>query len=143
MPGVDPGGAAAPIDRLVLDTSAYSQLRAGHPEVLDQIATATSVLIPTIVLGELEAAFRRGSRYKQNVIGLEEFIDEPFVAVIAVDREVSREYGKVFAALRARGTPIPLNDVWIAATTLVHRGCLLTFDRDFERVEGLRAVVLS
>lgn len=135
MPGAD-------IDTLVLDTSAYSHLRTGHAEVLERIACAAVVLMPTIVLGELEAAFRRGTRYEQNKTTLEEFLDEPFVSVVPVTQDVSRIYGRLFAALRAQGTPIPINDVWIAACAVTARGCLLTFDRDFERIETLECIVL-
>ena len=56
---------------VVLDTSAYSHLRRGHPKVQDIVAKAATVLLPTIVLGELEAAFQLGSRTKENVATLE------------------------------------------------------------------------
>ena len=52
-------------DRLVLDTSPYSHLRAGHSQALDQLAQATTVVVPVTVLGELEAAFQRGRRARE------------------------------------------------------------------------------
>ncbi len=66
---------------LVLDTSAYSHFRRGHAEVLDGIATATVVYLPAVVLGELEAAFRLGSRRRENQATLAEFLEEPFVSI--------------------------------------------------------------
>ncbi len=104
--------------RLVLDTSAYSHMRAGHDGVLDLIAGSEIVLVPVTVLGELEAGFELGSRARENRIVLAEFLKEPFVSILPVTREVARRYGQIFARLRQAGTPISINDVWIAATTV-------------------------
>ena len=135
-------GAEA-IERLVLDTSAYSQLRSGHTQVIDLVARAGIVLMPVVVLGELEAAFEVGSRATENRVALTDFLAEPFVSVLTTTHEVARRYGEIFGRLRRAGTPIPVNDIWIAATTLDCGGHLLTFDRDFQRVETLRCTVIS
>ena len=66
-------------DRLVLDTSAYSHLRAGHALVHDYVTTASVVFMPVTVLGELEAAFELGRRVRENRQALTEFLEEPFV----------------------------------------------------------------
>jgi tRNA(fMet)-specific endonuclease VapC len=129
--------------RLVLDTSAYSRLRSGHPSVLDALAAAEVVLVPVTVLGELEAGFELGSRAKENRAVLAEFLAESFVEVLEVTRSAARRYGRIFAQLRRAGTPIPVNDIWIAAVTLDCGARLLTFDRDFARVEGLEPVLLD
>ena len=129
--------------RIVLDTSTYSFLRVGHEEVLEAVASAPAVLVPTIVLGELEAGFLLGSRRKENRLALEEFLGEPFVAIIPVTHDVARAYGKTFAALRRQGTPIPTNDVWIAACTVAFAATLITFDTDFQKVPNLACVVLE
>jgi predicted nucleic acid-binding protein len=129
-------------DRLVLDTSAYSHFRAGHPHVLDLLARAATVVIPTTVLGELEAAFQLGRRDRENRLTLAEFLGESFVTVWPTTTAVARHYGRVFAGLKRAGTPIPVNDVWIAAACLDCDGRLVTFDRDFERIPGLEFTVL-
>lgn len=59
------------------------------------------------------------------------------------DRSVGRGYGPLATELRRNGTPIPTDDLRIAAATLSIDGRLLTFDRDVERVPGLDRVVLS
>ena len=125
------------VDRLVLDTSAYSHFRGGHVQVLEAMARAERVLIPATVLGELEAAFEWGSRGRENRRALEDFLEEPFVDLLPVTAAVARQYGRVFAGLRRAGTPIPVNDIWIAASVIDCGGTLLTFDRDFDRVAGL------
>ena len=131
------------IDRLILDTSAYSHLRKGHPEVLANLTVAVQVSIPVIVLGELEAAFEQGSRAAENRRVLAELLAEPFVNVLDVTPTTVRHYARVFVSLRNAGTPIPLNDVWIAACTLEWHGRLLTFDGDFLHVPALDCTLLA
>jgi len=131
------------VDRLVLDTSAYSHFRGGHAQVLDALARAERVLIPVTVLGELEAAFEWGNRARENRRALEDFLEEPFVEVLSITPAVARHYGRVFAGLRRAGTPIPVNDIWIGASVIDCGGTLLTFDRDFDRIAGLDHVTLS
>lgn len=132
-----------PVHRLVLDTSAYSRMRTGHGSVLDAIAAAGIVLVPATVLGELEAGFELGSRPRANRASLAAFLAEPFVAVVETGPAVARRYGRLFAGLRRAGTPIPINDVWIAAATLERDGHLLTFDHHFAEVADLACTVLG
>jgi predicted nucleic acid-binding protein len=131
------------VSRLVLDTSAYSHFRTGHHEVHDALARAERVLIPVTVLGELEAAFEWGTRARENRRALESYLEESFVDVLPATHSVARQYGRVFTALRRAGTPLPVNDIWIAAATLDCGGTLLTFDRDFGRVPGLDHITLD
>ena len=131
------------VSRLVLDTSAYSHFRRGHSEVLDALARAEQVLIPVTVLGELEAAFESGARARENRRALEDFLAEPFVDAVDATPSVARHYGRAFAALKRAGTPLPVNDIWIAAATLDCGGTLLTFDRDVARVAGLDHITLT
>lgn len=130
-------------ERLVLDTSAYSRFRAGHTGVLDLMARAAVVIVPAVVLGELEAGFQLGKRMEENRQTLRVFLDEPFVSVVDVTAVTGRHYGRIFCTLRLAGTPIPINDVWIAATAVECGGHLLTFDQDFRRVPGLELTLLD
>ncbi len=129
--------------RIVLDTSAYSHLRVGHQDTLEAVASAAAVLMPAIVLGELEAGFRLGSREKENLLSLGEFLQEPFVTIVQVTQEVSQQYGSIFAQLKLQGTPIPTNDIWIAANTMVASATLIAFDRHFEQVENLSCFIFE
>jgi tRNA(fMet)-specific endonuclease VapC len=127
---------------LVLDTTAYSHFRAGDERVLDFIAAAKVVVLPTIVLGELEAGFILGRRERENRMLLAEFLGERFVSVLQVTPPIAHRYGQLFADLRRAGTPIPINDIWIAATTLDCGGHLLSFDGHFEKIGRLDCTVL-
>lgn len=108
--------------------------------MIDALARADAILVPAVVLGELEAGFRAGLRYKENRVVLDSFLEEPFVSVLPVTDRIARRYGTVFAALRRAGTPIPTNDVWIAAAALEAGAPLLTSDAHFERVEGIEVI---
>jgi tRNA(fMet)-specific endonuclease VapC len=137
-----PSGAEQ-IARLVLDTSAYSNFRAGHQGAHDLIAAAEAVLIPTIVIGELEAGFQFGRRERENRTLLAEFLSEPFVLISPVTPSVARHYGRLFADLRRAGTPIPINDIWIGATTVDCGGHLLTFDEHFDKMSSVDRTVFA
>ena len=128
---------------VVLDTSAYTRLRRGHDRLADAIAQAERVLLPTIVLGEIEAGFLLGSRMRENRKSLDDFLSESFVEVVNVTPAVARRYATTFAALRRAGTPIPTNDIWIAACALENGALVLSFDGDFERVSELAVTVFS
>lgn len=128
---------------LVLDTSAYSWMRSGHPGVLDLVAAAEIVILTGTVLGELEGGFELGSRQRENRAALAELLSEPFVRVRHVTPATARRYGEVFAHLRRAGTPIPVNDMWIAAATLECGGHLLTFDGQYNHVPALSATVFE
>ena len=88
-----------PAAKIVLDTSAYSHLRAGHAQVLECVAAARVVIVPVTVLGELDAGFELGRRALENRRNLAEFLDEPFVNVLDVTATTVRHYARIFAAL--------------------------------------------
>ena len=132
-----------PAERVVLDTGAYSHLRAGRSDVFDFVVDAAGVVMPVIVLGELEVDFEMGNRREENRHVLGEFLDEPFVSIFPVTTDTVRSYARIFAALRQTGTPVPINDVRIAATTMEGNGHLLTYDTDYCRVDGLDYTLLE
>ena len=84
-----------------------------------------------------------GARVGENRLVLDDFLAETYVDVIDATASVARHYGRMFAALKRAGTPVPVNDLWIAAATLDCGGTLLTFDRDFERIDGMDRMVLT
>ena len=137
------GGSRPPADQIALDTSTYAHLRRGHSTVIEWIAAASVVDVSATVLGELEAGFRLGSRYDENARTLADFLDEPFVRVRYVTPRVARRYGRIFSELRRAGTPIPVNDIWIAASVMETGSHLVTFDSDFARIATLEHTILA
>jgi tRNA(fMet)-specific endonuclease VapC len=127
--------------RLCLDTSGYSRLMRGHRPLGNRLEEADEILLPATVLGELHAGFLAGflagSRPAENAALLAEFRRQPGLGVIAISDNVAERYGRVVADLRRQGTPIPTNDIWIAAAALEHGGRLVAYDDHFRHVPGL------
>lgn len=101
------------------------------------------ILFSAIVAGELMHGFRLGGRYDRNRAELETFLERSRVSLLPVDLETADRFGRITARLRSKGTPIPTNDIWIAAHAMQHGAELLSFDGHFERVDGLAWVHLS
>jgi predicted nucleic acid-binding protein len=129
--------------KVVLDTNVYVDFAEGKPAVVDLIATrSTEILLPSVVLGELLYGFMKGNRSQYNEEKLHSFIATLNVSVLDVNEEVARKYAVIFSALMKKGTPIPVNDVWIAACCMNAGGTLLTRDRHFEYIEQIDKIIL-
>ena len=131
------------MSRYCLDTSAYSHFKRGHRPVVEILDRADWIGVPSIVVGELWVGFLSGTRADRNREDLAEFLDHPVVEELPVDGEVGRIYGEIVAALRRSGTPLPSNDVWIAATAARAGATVLTYDGHFSDVERVGSLVLD
>jgi tRNA(fMet)-specific endonuclease VapC len=123
--------------RRLLDTNAYAALKRGHAATADLVRSSSELTFSMIVVGELLFGFRNGTRYERNVHELDEFLADARVRVLPVTRMTADRFGRIAAALRKAGKPIPTNDMWIAAHSLESGAELLTFDDHFEAVAGL------
>jgi tRNA(fMet)-specific endonuclease VapC len=123
--------------KLILDTSAYVGFKRDHTELVEYITQAETILMSPIVLGELMFGFRNGSRLKQNVTELNRFLSHPAVEMINLSEITSDRYSRIAAQLKQQGSPIPSNDIWIAAQTLETGAELITMDKHFEKINGL------
>ncbi len=128
---------------LCLDTSAYSNFRRGSEEVAALLDRAELVGVPTIALGELRTGFLLGGRRQRNETELDAFLDNPVVEVLPVDAETSRHYAEIVAELRKAGTPVPTNDIWIAAAAARSGTTVLTCDDHFERIGRVGTIVVD
>lgn len=99
--------------------------------------------MPAIVLGELHTGFRGGSRRRRNEEELDAFLSDPFVEELEVDHEVARIYAEIVLALRAKGTAVPTNDAWVAATTARVGATLLAYDGHFASVDRIGLLLLE
>ncbi len=116
---------------LFLDTSAYSLLEGGHAEAGRNVRVAKKLALPVIVVGELMYGFELGNRKAENLAKLAQFMQAPRIHVIPVNYETCDWYARLYASLRKKGRPIPVNDIWIAALCWQHGGTLLTADAHF------------
>jgi len=124
--------------RLLLDTNVVIAIFAGESAVLAHLAEATEVFVPAIVLGELHYGARKSSRVEANVARIDEFASES--AVLECNGESAKHYGIIKNRLRAKGRPIPQNDIWIAAIAVQHGLDMVSRDPHFEEIEDLRLV---
>jgi predicted nucleic acid-binding protein len=122
------------MNRLTLDTSAYSAFKRGHTGVVGHIRRAEEILLPSIVLGELLGGFEAGQRSRRNRDELDLFRESPRVRLVSIGEATAERYAVIYASLRAVGQPIPTNDLWIAASAMEHGTELVTLDRDFTHV---------
>jgi len=125
-----------------LDTSAYSNFRRGDEELAARLDRAELVGVSTIALGELRTGFLLGARRERNESELDAFLDNPVVEVLPVDSETSRHYAEIVAELREEGTPLPTNDIWIAATAARNGAMVLTCDSHFEQISRVGSIVV-
>ncbi len=119
---------------LMLDTSAYTAFKKGHPKALQAIRQTKKILLPTIVLGELLSGFEVGNLRQKNRLELEAFLQSPRVSIISTTGETAERYAHIYAYLRMNGRPIPTNDLWIAANAMEYSAELLTWDAHFLNV---------
>jgi tRNA(fMet)-specific endonuclease VapC len=122
---------------VLLDTNAYSAIASAHPGATDLMRRAESLVFSTVVLGEVLAGFRHGSKLAENLERLRRFVAQPRVTLVPVTWTTADRYSRIYAALRRKGKPIPTNDMWIAAHALETGADLLSFDPHFGHVDGL------
>ena len=129
--------------KLVLDTNIYSDYAEGVKETVDFMATrGEQIYLPSVVIGELHFGFMKGKRQRFNEKKLKQFIDYLHVDVIDVNADVARKYATIYLSLQIKGTKIPINDVWIAASCMEVGGTLLTRDKHFEVVDQIEKIIL-
>ena len=124
--------------KVLIDTNAYSHLLDGDQSVRDLLSRATKVYVSSIVLGELQTGFKCGSKDRKNREMLDRFLSKSTVEVVDVTAETAEVYASIMDSLRKIGKPIPTNDVWIAAHATEVGAAVLTFDKHFTSIPGLR-----
>jgi len=124
--------------KLALDTNRYTDLCREDAEAVRTVEQARMVLLPFVVLAELRAGFACGRREAQNERTLGRFLSKPGVETLYPDHETTHRYASLFRQLRRAGTPIPTNDLWIAALALQHDLTLYARDRHFDYLPQIR-----
>ncbi len=121
---------------MIIDTNALSAIADEEPGMGDVLEGATLAAIPVIVLGEYGFGIAQSTRRNHHQKWLRENI--PGFRILDITRETAEQYAGLRLELKRAGTPIPSNDLWIAALCREHGFPVLSRDRHFDRVRGLR-----
>lgn len=114
--------------RIAIDTNRYRDFCEGREDAVNCFQTAAQIWIPFCVLAELRAGFACGTLARRNEGALSTFLNSQRVKIGFADEQTTFHYARIFRQLREQGTPIPTNDIWIAA--LVQQHDLLLYSRD-------------
>jgi tRNA(fMet)-specific endonuclease VapC len=121
--------------RYLLDTGIVASLFRGDSGIRDEIARSDEIFISSITLGELFYGAFKSQRTEAELEKIGEFAQ--VVRILDCNANTAEVYGRTKTALRAKGRPIPENDIWIAAVALQHQLSLAMRDPHFEQIEGL------
>jgi tRNA(fMet)-specific endonuclease VapC len=124
--------------KVLLDTNAYSRYLAGDDRVFEVLVRTDIVVMSVVVLAELFTGFKGGRQFANNSKNLRSFLRKPSVQIIHITEETAEIFADLKHALRVAGTPIPINDLWIAANSMETGSELITFDKHFRHIAGLR-----
>ena len=123
--------------RVAVDTNAYAEAARGQVRTAELLRGASEIFLPFVVLGELRAGFSVGRRGARNEAGLTMFLQSPRVQTLFADEQTTAHYARLYAFLRKNGTPVPTNDLWIAALVVQHDLALMSSDRHFDNLPQL------
>jgi tRNA(fMet)-specific endonuclease VapC len=119
---------------IALDTSVAVRFLNGDTVITERVLALPEIVLPIVVVGELLFGAENSTRPLQNLPRYLEFIS---ACVVPLGRETATTYAQTRLALKRKGRPIPMNDVWSAAQCMEHGWILATDDSDFDYVDGL------
>ncbi len=123
-------------NKFLLDTSIVIEIFKGNQEVGEKINDSDKFYISSVVLGELTVGINSVTNKRKHLKQLHDFLK--FCILLDVDSSTAEQYGVNTAYLNKKGKPIPTNDVWIASTAIQHNLVLITRDKHFNEIEGLK-----
>jgi len=123
--------------RVAIDTNRLTDLLQGDARLAERLGACDEVWVPLVVLGEIKAGLHGGTQRHRNEALLQRFLAKATVSVLLPGRETAEHYARIFVQLKRAGTPVPDNDLWLAALALEHDLTLITRDRHFERISQL------
>jgi tRNA(fMet)-specific endonuclease VapC len=126
------------MNKILLDTNAYSNYLRGNENVFNVLSDANIVYMSVIVLGELYSGFKGGNKESWNKGLLLKFLKKPTINILDATIETSEIFAEIKNTLKISGNPVPINDVWIAAHSIETGSILVTNDDHFGKIPGIR-----
>lgn len=126
--------------KILIDTNVYSDAMRGEQYAVDIIRRNQFILFSPVVIGELLAGFKKGKHEEKNKIQLRKFCSMERIIQLSISSDTSVFYAFILDQLKRQGTPIPTNDIWIAASALENGAAMATRDGHFKKIEGLMII---
>lgn len=123
----------------LLDTNIIIAALGGEKDVIDNIHAAKRIFIPSIVVGELYFGAFKSAKQDQNIYRIKQLIGES--VILACDEASAFFYGQIKNELKAKGSPIPENDIWIAAIAFQYDIQLVSRDKHFSNIDQVNHIV--
>jgi tRNA(fMet)-specific endonuclease VapC len=120
----------------LFDTNIFVDILRGVASTIEMANSFESLHISAIVLGELYYGAHYSGKAEQKLIKIEALTTD--LIVMPVTKRTAELFGEIKTSLRKKGNPIPENDIWIAATAMEHDLTVLTGDKHFENIDGLK-----
>jgi len=125
---------------VAIDTNRLTDFFRGDAALAELLGQCEEVFVPLPVLAEFKAGLLGGTRRIENEALLFAFLSKPNVRLLVPTRETAEHYARLFVQLKAAGTPIPINDLWIAALSLENNLTLVTRDAHFQRFQQIQRI---
>ena len=123
--------------KILLDTNAYTHLLAGDQDILEVLGEADTVWMSIFVLAELYVGFKGGSRESANRSLLRDFLRRSTVRILSATDDTAEIFASLKHQLKTAGTPVPINDLWIASHAVECGAQVITYDAHFRSIPGL------
>lgn len=123
---------------MILDTNGLSALVEGEPSLEPVLRKAEHLAIPAIVLGEYRYGFWHSRNRQDYQQWLQQYL--PYFRILDIEDRTTIPYAAVRTELKRAGTPIPSNDVWIAALCRQHSLPIISRDHHFDLVPGIKRI---
>lgn len=118
--------------RVLVDTNRYRDLCEGDQSAQEVMQKAVRIYLPFVVIAELRSGFLCGTQSRRNEKYLTMFLNSERVEALYPEENTTHHFARIFAQLRLQGTPIPVNDIWIAALAVQHDLTVYSRDRHFD-----------
>lgn len=123
------------------DTNVIIDLLAGDKTFEEALSTAERIIVTPTVVAEFLAGISPSARDKAKKAAFDDFLEDEVVEVVSHDVETASYYASIYRYLATNGTPIPLNDVWIAASAMQHGATIITKDHHFSSIPVLPVTI--